>query len=451
MATRHHTPHPVPHPVFSEPVFNEGVVTDDPTEFAVFHADDRAVYAQVEELLKTKVVGFAKSRAADDEVYPLAQSLGAGGAAVVAAIREAGQIVFHAVGDSGASKPSAFGNELHVFDHASDDLRTAPVGERAAFFYHLGDVVYDFGESRYYYDQFYDPLRNYMAPVFAIPGNHDSFVVPGTPAADEPLATFARNFCAEAPQVTPEAASLHRTAQTQPGVYFTLDAPFVRLIGLFSNALEDPGVISSQDGKWANVPDHQLAFLKAQLERVKREQYAGAVLLAVHHPPFSYTPRTGAASAIGNHGGSPLMLKQIDALCAGAGVYPHAVLSAHAHNYQRYTRAIHFGGRDIEVPFVVCGSGGHNINPLVRGRRGQPGRRPRYGEDVGYMDPHPVVPARGLTLDNYDDDPSGYGYLKVTVTAEQVRIAFQRADEDVEQAESDAVAVDLATHRLVAS
>jgi hypothetical protein len=32
---------------------------------------------------------------------------------------------------------------------------------------------------------------------------------------------------------------------TQPGVYFALDVPFVRVLGLFSNALADPGVISS--------------------------------------------------------------------------------------------------------------------------------------------------------------------------------------------------------------
>ena len=37
---------------------------------------------------------------------------------------------------------------------------------------------------------------------------------------------------------------------TQPGVYFTLDAPFVSIIGLYTNVLEGPGVISSQGGKY---------------------------------------------------------------------------------------------------------------------------------------------------------------------------------------------------------
>jgi hypothetical protein len=446
-----HTSPQLRHPIFNEPVFNEGVVTDDPTQFAVFHANDNEIYKQIQELLKTKVVGFTQSRLPNDGLFALDQALGAHGAAVTETIRKTGQIVFHAVGDSGATSKAAFLNELRVADHASEDLRASSVEERAAFFYHLGDVVYDFGESTYYYDQFYEPFRNYMAPIFAIPGNHDSFIVPDTKKEDEPLVTFARNFCAETLQVTKEARTLHRTAMTQPGVYFTLDAPFVRIVGLFSNALEDPGVISSQDGHWANVPDFQLDFLRAQLERIKKEQYKGAVVLAVHHPPFSYSPPVNASTAVGNHGGSPDMLKQIDTICKDVGVYPHAFLSAHQHNYQRYTRMIRFAGKEIEVPFVVCGSGGHHINPIVQGRRGQPVQRPRFGSKVDYMDSKGIVESRGLILENYDDNRTHYGYLRVTVTGEQLQIAFQLTDEDVMQAQADVVTVDLATHTLVAS
>ena len=45
-----------------------------------------------------------------------------------------------------------------------------------SFFFHLGDVVYNFGEAQYYYDQFYEPFRAYDRPIFAIPGNHDGMV-----------------------------------------------------------------------------------------------------------------------------------------------------------------------------------------------------------------------------------------------------------------------------------
>jgi hypothetical protein len=158
--------------------------------------------------------------------------------------------------------------------------------------------------------------------------------------------------------VTREAASLHRTAMTQPGVYFALDAPFVRIICLFSNALEDPGVIAPQGDHWKEVPNYQLAFLKAQLEKIKADKYAGAVLLAVHHPPFSYAQDpelSGKKASGGFHGCSTAMLAQIDTICKDVGVYPHAFLSGHAHNYQRYTRTVVMNGKEYDVPFIVCG------------------------------------------------------------------------------------------------
>ncbi len=37
---------------------------------------------------------------------------------------------------------------------------------------------------------------------------------------------------------------------TQPGVYFTLDAPFVSIIGLYTNVLEGPGVVTDSGGHY---------------------------------------------------------------------------------------------------------------------------------------------------------------------------------------------------------
>jgi hypothetical protein len=70
-----------------------------------------------------------------------------------------------------------------------------------AFFFHLGDVVYNFGEGQYYYDQFHEPFRSYDRPIFAIPGNHDGSVFgkhPNVPQVPT-LAAFLRNFCATTP------------------------------------------------------------------------------------------------------------------------------------------------------------------------------------------------------------------------------------------------------------
>ena len=261
----------LPQPVFHEPNFGEEVSTPDPTGFETQHPSDNAVYNEVKDLLKKDVVSFEKSRGADDDLFQLEHAYGSHGAQLVQKIKNAGKIIFHAFGDSGASDARKYFNELRVADQVTMDCSRSDDANRPAFIFHLGDVVYSFGEAQYYYDQFYEPFRNYPAPIFAIPGNHDSFVVPGTPAAREPLKIFHRNFCADAPVITSEAGSLHRTAMTQPGFYFTLDAPFVRIIGLFSNALEDHALISSQGDHWAGVPNFQLDFLTAQLQRIKRE------------------------------------------------------------------------------------------------------------------------------------------------------------------------------------
>jgi hypothetical protein len=285
----------------------------------------------------------------------------------------------------------------------------------------LGDVVYSFGEAQYYYDQFYEPYREYPAPILAAAGNHDGMVAPEVHAAS--LAAFLRNFCADSFMVTPEAGGLSRTAQIQPGVFFTFDAPFVRILTIYSNTLEDPGVISN-----STIGDSQLDFLTAALNRVKSEKYTGALLIADHHPPYT-------AGSI--HGWSIEMLGQIDAICNEVGVWPHAFLSGHAHNYQRFTRTRKRDG--TQIPYLVCGNGGHNIVPLTKG--GTPLRAPQI-----------IQTARGTTdqvvLENYDD--KNYGYLRIVVTSAQLRIEYHPAsDGPTTKTPDDFVTVDLQSRKLV--
>jgi len=434
-----------------QPVFNEGNITPDPKRFKVKHPSDNQQYKAIESLLDKDVVSFDQSRAQPSDLYSLATAFGPHGSEIVQGIQKAGKIVFHCVGDTGASSEGKYGDELRVCDQLTADCQTSQSADRPAFFFHLGDVVYNFGESKYYYDQFYEPYRNYPAPIFAIPGNHDSFIIPGTAPADAPLAIFMRNFCATVPTITQEAASLHRTAMTQPGVYFTLDAPFVRIIGLFSNALEDPGVISSENGKWSAVPDYQLQFLAAQLQRAKKEKYTGALLLAMHHPPFCYQPAPKAAGTGGDHASSPNMLRQIDTVCQAQGLYPHAVLSGHAHNYQRFTRTIQFANKNIQVPFIICGDGGHDVLKLVQGKDGQPPQEPQFGLNVDYLEPaKPAVKAQSLLLNHYDDQ--NFGYLRITVDDATLNLVFHQVGQgSTAQSRADVVSVDLASRTIVAS
>jgi hypothetical protein len=438
-------------PVFHEPVFGEEGSLPDPTGFSTTHGSDSALYKQIGDLSKKDVVAVPPSRIAADKVFGLAEAYGSHGPQITGIIEKAGKIVFHALGDSGASNAGKYANEIRVADQVTLDSASSADHDRAAFLFHLGDVVYNFGEARYYYDQFYEPFRNYPAPIFAIPGNHDSFIVPGTKPEDAPLQTFQRNFCSTGSVITAEAGSLHRTAMTQPGVYFTLDAPFVRIIGLFSNALEDPGVISNLDKKWPEVSDIQIDFLRAQLKLIKQQNFSGAVLLATHHPPFSYSPRSTSGGSGGNHGCSTAMLRQIDKVCDEEGVYPHAFLSAHAHNFQRYTRIMEFGGKEINVPFIVCGDGGHNVNALVRPHKGTPAVEPHIGTDVKYLEgKDSIAKVKHLILAKYDDQ--NYGYLRIHVDKKYLKIGFHQVSaRTLAQSRYDMVTVRLADRHMVAN
>jgi hypothetical protein len=277
---------------------------------------------------------------------------------VLAAIQKAGKISFHAVGDTGAAKvnrgqsvATAIGHESTVARAMSADVQKGGAAG-PAFLFHLGDVIYHFGEAQYYYDQLYEPFRTYDRPIFAIPGNHDGMVFgPEASRVQVPsLEAFLANFCAVSPGVSPDAGGLARYAGTQPGVYFTLDAPFVSIIGLYSNVLDGPGVLSSQRGHFP-IDDHQLDFLKSELRRLKPQRAAGerAVIIAVHHPPLSADAR---------HGGSTGVQNDLDACSKAAGLWPDLVLSGHAHLYQRFTRTAPGGKRMV---YVVSGSGGYAI------------------------------------------------------------------------------------------
>ena len=343
------------------------------------------------------------------------------GAAPVAAIQQAGRIVFHSVGDTGAAKKTGPETEESVADLMVEDLTDDPAAG-PAFFFHLGDVVYYFGEAQYYYDQFYEPFRAYDRPIFAIPGNHDGVVFgPGTQAPQTPtLAAFLQNFCAPQPGPSPSAGGLVRSVMTQPGVYFTLDAPFVSIIGLYSNVLEGPGVISSQGGKFATIGDAQLAFLKAELARLKpaRDRGERAIIIAVHHPPLSVDAK---------HGGSTGLLQDLDAASTSSGLWPDVVLSGHAHLYQRFTRSV--AGR--QIPFVVAGSGGFSVTPPLNAVAS--GRVP--------LTQGPVTLATAPIFE--------FGYLTITTDAKTLTVAFRTPAQP--GGPKDSVTVDLASHQLLAS
>ncbi len=248
-----------------EPIFAQPQPSPDPTGFKNPVTDQKLAEVKTLEPVPQPAAGAA------EPILTLEQVYGTSGAAKVQAIQQAGQIVFHSVGDTGSvTGPTT---QSLVADKMVSDFTENSPADVPSFLYHLGDVVYYFGEATYYYDQFYEPYRNYPAPIVAIPGNHDGVVYPQDP--EPTLDAFLRNFCAAGFGQSPNSGGLLRTTMIQPGVYFTFDAPFVRILGLYSNVLEDPGVISGENGQNTVLDNRQLQFLETALARVKSENYAG--------------------------------------------------------------------------------------------------------------------------------------------------------------------------------
>lgn len=330
----------------------------------------------------------------------LSEVIGADG---VTEIEGVGEIRFHALGDSGEGMAH---QAEQVSDEMATDYRAGASGLNPAFLLHLGDVIYGPDKMAHYGDRFYRPYRHYPGKILAIPGNHDGEVK--TPADNPSLSGFRSTFCAATASVPPAASGsgIFRETVTQPGVYWLLEAPFVRIIGLYSNLLENPGYIEGAGGDTS-----QLGWLSSTLTAIAGLKDRKALIIATHHPPYSQS----------GHSGSAEMNQSITDACTAAGIVPHAVLSAHAHNYQRYSRRI--GGR--QVLYIVAGGGG--------------------------MPPQPVVAASGQPADStndvtYDAAMKSLGYLFVTVSASRLKTEFWPLGQQT--APFDPVTLDLATHMI---
>ena len=246
------------------------------------------------------------------------------GSDAVAAMIKAGSMTFHVMGDTGGVAQPA---PQQIVAQKLDADQPPP-----AFLYLLGDCIYYNGELSQYPQQFYEPYAHYPAPIFAVAGNHDGDPLPGSSSLDG----FMANFCTTSPQVPSQAQSTGRTTMTQPNVYWTLTAPFVTIIGLYTNV--------PQGGQ---LDDTQVAWLQSELTAAAPDR---AVILTMHHPPIS---------SDSFHGGSAYVFDLLDAARAQSGRTPDLVLAGHVHNYQRFTRTLAQDGGTWQIPYIVAGSGGY--------------------------------------------------------------------------------------------
>jgi hypothetical protein len=111
----------------SDPQFGEGKHSPDPTEF-LLAVTDAQFYKQVDKETANQLIqGIPPLHDPKNLLLSLADVYGSKGSAKDAEITSARHNLFHA-----ADVPS--------------------------FFFHLGDVVYNFGEDEYCYDQLFDPF-----------------------------------------------------------------------------------------------------------------------------------------------------------------------------------------------------------------------------------------------------------------------------------------------------
>ncbi|MEU3513384.1 metallophosphoesterase [Streptomyces longwoodensis] len=144
------------------------------------------------------------------------------------------------------------------------------VSQDTAFAVIASDVIYPVGSADDYDTKFFRPYRDYPAPIYAVPGNHDWY---------EGLGAFMRVFCDDAPPLPAEpaprppgrawlrsllwhrprpgdgrrldAARAQRSAPAQravqPGPYWAIDAGPVRIVGIDTGLL---GTLDAAQGAW---------------------------------------------------------------------------------------------------------------------------------------------------------------------------------------------------------
>jgi hypothetical protein len=333
------------------------------------------------------------------------------------AITQQGELDFHVMGDTGGiNNPTP---QLDVAAALEQDLSSGSSPFHPSLLYLLGDCIYFSGEEANYFEQFYDPYTHYTLPIFAVPGNHDGdTLAPGETTLDG----FLQNFCTTSPQVNPQSRSSGRTTMTQPNVYWTLEAPFATIVGLYSNVSETDGQLDAT----------QIAWLDNELSTAPTDT---ALIVTMHHPPISADDHYGSAT---------VMFQLLDAAMTKTGRVPDLVLAGHVHNYQRFTRTVSIDSNSRQVPYVVAGAGGyHNLHAVA-------------ADAAAAKLPWAMPEPSATTLDAFED--TRYGYGRVRVSAKEIVFEFVAvspspgvAPTSITPSVIDTFTVDLQTKTVAAS
>lgn len=295
----------------------------------------------------------------------------------IKAIENAGKITFHVNGDMGGIlNPEP---QIRVADGMEADFADgAQAPDKPAFLYILGDCVYFNGSIDQYRTQFYEPYKHYLAPIVAVPGNHDGENLPEGNTLDG----FMKFFCDCKPQMFPGLMGDNgRTTMTQPYVFWTLRTPLVNIVGLYSNVPEG-----------GDIREPQVSWLADQLKTLPGDL---PLLVTLHHPVYS---------ADTYHSGSTHMKDLIESAAEKSGRHPDMVLAGHVHMYERFTKTLADGGA---IPYIVAGAGGYHNLHKVLSVDGQKLQTPTQFVDKE---------GEAVVLEKYCDDRWGFLRLEVTQT-----------------------------------
>ncbi|MEV5433631.1 metallophosphoesterase [Streptomyces sp. NPDC052701] len=224
------------------------------------------------------------------------------------------------------------------------------VGRDTSFAVLASDVVYPVGAADDYGPKFFRPYRDYRAPIYAVPGNHDWY---------EDLGGFMRVFCGDAPPLPPgpaprpltrawlrsllwhrpDPADGQRLAEAralrsdpaqqavQPGPYWAIDAGPVRIVGIDTGLL---GTVDAEQGAWLR-----------EVSRGPRPK------ILITGSPLYVDGRHEPCPIEG--GGT------VDEIVRAPAHHYVAAIGGDIHNYQRYPVRLE-DGRVLQ--YVVAGGGG---------------------------------------------------------------------------------------------
>jgi len=231
-------------------------------------------------------------------------------------------------------------------------------GEGTSFLVVMSDVIYPIGDGNDYVDKFFRPYGGYLAPIYALPGNHDWY---------DGLGGFMRHFASAEPlpprphgsglkerirdrlcapsvmgETTLDDCRKLRPAETQqgqvPGPYWLIETEQLRFVGI------DTGILGALDGDQGDWLKRISAGAKPKVLLTGKPIY-----VYNEHDPWKIYDRDFTGDEVVRDPTNNYI----------------AALGGDIHNYQRYPVPV----GDGTIQYIVSGGGGAFVHAPRKARR----------------------------------------------------------------------------------